>query len=326
MTLAFKPTYGQLYGSTLDHVELAFQDAQHRWQLVPVTASTGTGTVTATTTHFTDYAYLLDLALSGNDVLFTKGGTSLHVIELHTADGFAAGVGPATTGNPTWLLDGTVLGNGSDGTLDPIGDAAAYTAPAAIPGTNPVAVSVSFTGAGGAKVTLVQDIHILAHKYRFDVTLTNDPTCTGGSGYSYDYSTTGSIDLTLDAGFAVTSSNPSAAVTPTISAATVCVGVCTATPQPQKTTGLTLTTVTGAWEPAVHRLKLQPRGVASGSPDLQVDCGQAGSHEITSAANPWNTPGYVGYLEGKDGETASQVIDTGAGKAGPSFKLTVVQP
>lgn len=308
VTLTLTPTYGQLGGSTLEHVKLTFQDAQKRWQLIPVTADAGSKTVSATTTHFTDYAFLLDLALSGNDALFAGTATTLHVVELHTtSDGYAGTVGTAATGNPVWLLDGTALGNGSDGKLDVIGNAAAYTAPAQIPQTNPVSVSVAFTATGGSKVTLVQDLHILAHAYTFQVSLTNNPTCTGGSGYAYQYGTTATAELDLDADFAITSSNPSAATTPTISAITVCVtGACTATGEPAKTTGLSLTTVTGGWEPAVHRLRIQPRGTASGSPSFLLDCGAAGSHESLANAAAWNTPGYAGFLEGKNGETASQ--------------------
>jgi hypothetical protein len=329
VTLTLKPTLGELGGSSVDHVQLAFQDAQHRWQLIPVTFDKNATTVTATTTHFTDYAYLFDLALSGNDALFVNTATELRVMELHTASGFAAGVVPAQTGMPTWQLDGTPTGNGSDGELDPLADVASYTAPAAIPGTNPVAVSVSFTAGNGAKITLVQTIHILAHKYRFTTTLVDNATCTGGSGYSFDYSTSGSIDLNLDTSFAITSSNPSAAATPTTSAISVCPpanATCTATAEPSKTTGLTLSTVTGVWEPAVQRLRIQPRGNGSSSPSMLVDCGAAGSHENIAANAAWNIPGYAGFMEGKDGEMVSGVKTLPSGQAGPEFTLAVVTP
>jgi hypothetical protein len=329
VTVTMKPTLGQIGGSSLDHVKLAFQDAQHRWQLIPVTADDTAKTVTATTTHFTDYAFLFDLALSGNDAVFAGTGTELHVVELHTASGMAATVGPAQTGLPTWQLDGTPTGNGSDGELDPLANAAAYTAPSKIPSTNPVSVSVSYTASNGAKITLVQDIHILAHKYRYTTTLVDDPTCTGGSGYSFNYSTSASIDLNLDASFDITSSNPSAAVTPTISAVAVCPpanAACSASAEPSKTTGLTLTTVTGAWEPAIHRLRIQPRGTGSSSPSYLVDCGQAGSHEVVAGNNAWNIPGYADYMEGKDGEMVSAVQTLASGQAGPKFALAVVTP
>ncbi|HVW27290.1 MAG TPA: hypothetical protein VHC69_18115 [Polyangiaceae bacterium] len=329
VTLALKPTFGQLDGSSIDHVQLAFQDAQGRWQLVPVTFDKGANTVTATTTHFTDYAYLLDLALSSEtDVLFANSSTELHVVKLHTAGGYAGIVGPASTGNPTWALDGVPpSGKTADGELDILANAAAYTAPTQIPATNPVAVSVSFTADDGTKVSLVQNLYILAHKYGFKVTLTNNATCTGGSGYAYDYSTTGTIDLSLDGSFNISSSNASAAVTPNISAITVCnVPSCTAMAEPDKTTGLSLTTVTGAWDHSIHRLRIQPRGTNSSSPSMVVNCGQAGSHEIVASPGVWNGPGYAGFMQGKDGEMASSLVNLASGVAGPSFTLTVETP
>lgn len=328
VTLAFTPTYGQLDGSSVDHVGLGFQDAAHEWEVVPVTASTTPKTVTATTTHFTDYAYLLTLYIDGVNVLFTKQSANF-AVEAVDPDGTAWGRPQllSTTGNPTWLLDGTTLGNGSDGTLAPFAEDAAYTAPAAIPSTDPVSVSASFKASGGQQVTLATNVYILAHQYHLDVTIIDDMTCVaGGSGYSFDYSTKGGIDLTLDASFDVSSTNPTPATTPTISAATVCDGVCTATSQPAKTPGLALSTVTGHWQKLLRRLALKPSGTAAGGPDLAVDCGAGGSFEVTASADPWNAAGYVGYLQGKNGETASQVVTTAAFSAGPSFKLTVVKP
>ncbi len=327
VTLAFTPTYGQLDGSSVDHVGLGFQDAAHEWEVVPVTANTTTKTVTATTTHFTDYAYLLTLYIDGSNVLFTKQSANF-AVEAVDPDGTAWGrpQSLATTGNPTWLLDGTTLGNGTDGTLSPFAEDAAYTAPAAIPSTNPVSVSASFKASGGQQVTLATNVYILAHQYHLDVTIIDDMTCvSGGSGYSFDYSTEGGIDLVLDSSFNVTSTNPTPATTPTISAATACVGVCTATSQPNKTPGLALSTVTGHWQRLLHRLALKPSGTAAGGPDLEVDCGAAGSYEVTASADPWNAPGYLGYLQGKNGETASEVVTTAAFSAGPSFKLTVLK-
>ncbi|HEX4478243.1 MAG TPA: hypothetical protein VH142_24345, partial [Polyangiaceae bacterium] len=303
VTLAFTPTYGQLDGSSVDHVGLGFQDTAHEWEVVPVTANTTTKTVTATTTHFTDYAYLLTLFIDGSNVLFTKQSALFSVMAVDpTLDAWGKPQSLAQTGNPTWLLDGTTLGNGSDGTLAPFAEDATYTAPATIPSTDPVSVSASFKASGGQQVTLATNVYILAHQYHLDVTIIDDMTCvSGGSGYSFDYSTEGGIDLTLDASFNVTSSNPTPATTPTISAATVCVGVCTATPEPAKTPGLALSTVTGHWQRLLRRLALKPSGTASGDPDLEVDCGAAGSHELTASADPWNAPGYLGYLKGKDG-------------------------
>jgi len=80
---------------------------------------------------------------------------------------------------------------------------ATYTAPAAVPANNLVAVSAILTPDGSTQLTLSKNLYVLAHKYHVDVVFEDQTTCTplpaGGTPvFGYDIFTGGNFSITFN--------------------------------------------------------------------------------------------------------------------------------
>ena len=317
VTLTFHPTYGQLDGATptLDNLVLAYQTSDHTWLEVPGLTGDGTNkTATATTTHFTDYAFLLSLELvAANSALLGGQSTNVSVSSVPAVpvgDGLYAGspVDLALTGNPTWMLNGTPGAGGPDGTLSPLTNTAAYTAPTQQPAHDPEVISVAFTASDGSRVTLVNSIYVLAHKYDLAVTISETGDCASPNvAYSFSSAETSDIEIDLDNAINVTSGAPGPQGVPTVGDTGCCVdspGVtCTATWDGAiEEFAMQLTSATGFWDEQNHRLNVVARGLNQLFPTLHVSIttpgGTSESTVFGDPADAWNAPGYPFLLDG----------------------------
>ncbi len=283
ITLTYKPA-GEL-DTDPSQVGLAFQTSSMTWQIVPgIAADTTAGTFTSTVTHFTDFSYVGFLQLTGPSALFVGQTGDLHVIAFDpvVADAQNDAYLPANphpysgSSTPAWAVNGTPSGtinsdapygyvasvNGSDGV---------YTAPQHLPSSgNPVAVSATLAF-GSSTVTLVKNVHLLAHQYHVNLAYEHQDTCEGmaqGGGPSFDLATSTSFDITLDADFNVTGSNFAAEIDPpVVSALTWCPTIpeipgylSTLSYLPDQTHGIVVTAVGGSFDQTRAKLHVIPNG------------------------------------------------------------------
>ncbi|MBS2030386.1 MAG: hypothetical protein JST54_20960 [Deltaproteobacteria bacterium] len=339
VTLTLAPTFGQLDGATAsyDNVKLAFQDSQGRWQIVPgLTADTGAKTLTATTTHFTDYAYLLDLSIvASQTAMLTNGSVSLSVSQVPLVDDgsgnqYVASKVPATiTGTPTWNLNGTP-GNGDtgDGSLSPLANTCSYNAPSTLPTHDPETVSVSFTASDGSQVTLLSSLYVLAHAYSLHISLSDTSTCAAGGGGDYAYTATeqDTVPVDLDDSLNVTIGTAVAGSPPTVTGTACCVSNCTANfDSAAEPSGLDINGVTGVWDNTVNRLKIVPAGQAQDVPALQVTLAGQQQHTVNDGLSPWNTQGdalFFGGVSSIDSDTIPIVRPNLTGAIGGDLSVT----
>ena len=337
VTLSLKPTYGQFDGTTLAHVNLAYQDAQGRWPIIGKVTQNADGSVSATTTHFTDYAFFADMFIQGSGVSFVNGSIIFKVTlanaytDPSTGMTFAAGlVDPILTGNADWAVNGDRVGDPTNsGTISPTGpNVAGYTGPSQFPSTDPVSVSASFTLGDGSTESLVTNVYILAHKYDLKVTLESNEVCAAGTAFSSDFVTSDSIEVDLDDGFNAT---PGAAETGVDGLAagtqvTSCTQGCSATFNSGETNPLTLAGLKGGWDDFQHRLWLAPSGTTNVTPALDIDCGGS-THTDSSGPGTWN-PGslYGGYFEGMNQQSETQSTNVTSSVDGVTMELDMKEP
>lgn len=186
-------------------LDVAFQDDAGFWYaLRNETVDDAAGTVTATTTHFSDYSPIAGvqieplnasvptgqtLALNVRYCMFETTPQDPDLVALvATCDGDLAPFGTFSN----WSVNGVVGGNASSGTIAPSGEQhATFTAPASVPGSNPVAVSVQTTFEG-AQALLVSNVTITSTHD----TWAGNVHVDGGDGSSIDAAVTWNYDET----------------------------------------------------------------------------------------------------------------------------------
>ncbi len=168
--LAFDVAPETLEGSHPDFLDVAVQDDEGFWHVINDRVyDEGAGTVTATTTHFSDYSNIQGLQLRpGSASLATQGTVNLQVRFCHQVveDELASLVyscdedlAPLGTFS-NWSVNGIAGGDNAVGRVVETGTGTArYTAPASVPQNNPVAVSVDARGRRGTQ-TLVCNVNI----------------------------------------------------------------------------------------------------------------------------------------------------------------------
>lgn len=168
--LAFDVAPETLEGSHPDFLDIAVQDDEGFWHVINERAyDEGAGTITASTTHFSDYSNLEGLQIRpGSASVATQGVVNLHVRFCHqvredeltslvySCDEDLVPVGTFTN----WSVNGIPGGDNTVGHVVEVGGGEArYTAPTSVPQNNPVAVSVDARGRRGTQ-TLVCNINI----------------------------------------------------------------------------------------------------------------------------------------------------------------------
>jgi hypothetical protein len=165
LTLTFKYDTTDLAGTALAAVGIAFQDDNGVWQGSGALADTSSGTLSITTTHFSDWSLFKSFAVIPVTASVAPGqNLSLHVVNFMSDEdlippvpGATKAIGPQQSMMNQYIKKWEL---GGAGTLQPNGSEATYTAPDAIPTQNPVAVSVTLEGPGKAKYLLVSNIYI----------------------------------------------------------------------------------------------------------------------------------------------------------------------
>jgi len=334
VTLTYKPAAGEL-DTDPSQVGLAFQTAAMTWQIVPgIVADTTAGTFTSTTTHFTDYAYVAFLQLTGPSALFVGQSDALHVVESDPVpdpqnpqgDTYLPANPHPYSGSttPDWAVNGDPTGTinsdapyGYVATLS--GSDATYTAPAHLPSSakNPVAVSATLA-LGSSQVTLVKNVHLLAHQYHVDLAYEHQDTCAGmaqGGGPSFDLATSTSFDVTLDAEFNVTGSNFAVEIDPPVVMALNWCPTIPAIPGyqatlnylPDQTHGIVVTAVGGSFDQSRAKLHIIPSGgMVSDFPAYEEVVSVNGTTvSDTNVAENRAAVDFTGlFFDGKDGDTA----------------------
>lgn len=174
VSLAFSVAPEDLVESGPEFLDVAVQDDQGLWYILKNSSYDDVAqTMTATTTHFSDYSNIEGLQIRpASASVSTLGTVDLHVRYCHTItipgdDDLIAllyscddDLIPLGTFS-NWSVDGVKGGSVSAGHVVELGSTEArYTAPSSIPGHNPVAVSVEAKGRRGTKTLLVSNITV----------------------------------------------------------------------------------------------------------------------------------------------------------------------
>lgn len=170
--ISFTYADGDLPGSSADALGVATQKSDGTWRWLDGTLDRTARTVTAATTHFSDWSLVKGFQLRPPTATVKTGGT----VPLKLTYCFA----PPESGDDltpigyncddenapaplnwavNWSVNGAPGGNGTVGTVSGNGAVATYTAPAQKPATNPVAVSAEVQGSKG-KVLVVSNITV----------------------------------------------------------------------------------------------------------------------------------------------------------------------
>ena len=179
VSFAFSPEYGA--ANTVVNYGVAFQEPTGAWRWIDEVVRDSVGrTVTASTTHFTDYSLVfgaqltpatatvkpgqtLDLEVSFCFEVSRNAATS-YMLECSTvADLLAQETPPLGGADPaSWAVNGLRLGSSVYGRVRGSNESATYTAPARAPLRNVVAVSVDWVSDGKKVATLVANVTIEA--------------------------------------------------------------------------------------------------------------------------------------------------------------------
>ncbi len=184
VTLAFNYSTAEAAGSVPESLRVATHDSRGYWRVMNATRDAAQRKLAVTTTPFSDWSYVagLQLAPASATVEVTKEKV-LRVVDC--------GDGPdPDTGNsqqrlllectssiagadPAWTVNAIPNGNATVGTITTIagvGRIAKYTAPAAVPAQNPVAVSAQLDTAAG-RTTLVSNITVVEQLPKYEGTI-----------------------------------------------------------------------------------------------------------------------------------------------------------
>jgi hypothetical protein len=178
VSLAFKVAPENLAGSDPEFLDVAVQDDKGAWYILKNSSyDSGTSTMTATTSHFSDYSNIEGFQIRPASASVSPTGTvDLYVKYCRSepitdpADNLAGflyacddlGDDPVPLGTfSNWSVDGVKGGSATTGRVTALsGSKARYTAPANVPANNPVAVSVEAKSRRGTKTLLISNIKI----------------------------------------------------------------------------------------------------------------------------------------------------------------------
>ncbi len=178
--LEFRPTAGDLEGSAPVFADVAVQDHDGYWFVLKNRTWDGiAGTLTVSTSHFSDYSLIEGVQLRPARATVNVGGhVALEVQYCHretitggeddlvalvaTCDDELAPLGTFTD----WSVNAVPGGTGSYGSVTPgaSAHAATYTAPPEVPSPNPVAVSVRATYQSRSEL-LVSNITVVGEEW-----------------------------------------------------------------------------------------------------------------------------------------------------------------
>jgi hypothetical protein len=169
VALTFRYSPAEAGANVAQAMDIGTRNAQGRWELPAAVRDTAQRTVSITTTHFSDWSLLggMQLAPAAATVAVSKK-LSLRVVECGRATDTTPAVARECRDNfdpelqsIAWSVNGIVNGDGSVGTVSGTSPAT-YTAPAAVPAGNPVAVSAQVRGLPTAgRETLVSNVTVV---------------------------------------------------------------------------------------------------------------------------------------------------------------------
>lgn len=172
VSIAFQYGTADLAGTNADDMMIAFQDAQGYWEAqVSATLDTTHQTLTAQSSHFSDWSLLTGGQLTPAEATVETGKTVvLTFVECQPVqDGDQVTRLAACTSQTAdaWSVNSILNGNSAVGYVGSSGGESAtatYTAPAAVPSANPVAVSTEaiLVGLGKTRETFVSNITVVS--------------------------------------------------------------------------------------------------------------------------------------------------------------------
>ena len=207
--LTFRYADADHQGSSPEALAVAFQNAQGRWRrLDPAAIDEANGTVSAGTTHFTDFSRVLGWQLVPFQATVSPGDSLELRLKYCEPEVFSDPNGgddlvglvprcdlenelpPLVTVN-RWAVNGATGGSLGDGVVSGRGTFATYQAPLAPPRQNPVAVSCEFNRGRGTN-TAVANVFIGPGGWEGEIrwTLTGSHE-SASSGTSQRYSVNG---------------------------------------------------------------------------------------------------------------------------------------
>jgi hypothetical protein len=186
VTVSFRLTAFELAGADLQSLGVGFQNAQGFWEKVPATWSAAAQTLSATTSHFSDWSALVGRQLEPGSASVQVGKTVTLTMRFcnevspdqqptcRPGEGTPCLVAQCRTLSlpgsdfDQWSVNGNLGGNSQTGTVVQNGPGAVFTAPSKKPDPNQVAVSVRYAVTDGQQRLLVSNI-----------TITDDPEYSG---------------------------------------------------------------------------------------------------------------------------------------------------
>ncbi|MGZ8259091.1 MAG: hypothetical protein ACXWUL_00905 [Caldimonas sp.] len=202
--LGFRFDDADLGGSAAETLGVAFQDALGRWQpLADPQLDAAAKTLSAMTTHFTDYALFTGIRLRP---AFAKLGVgksrAINMDICYPMDDSGVtviGCKINVTGSYEWAVNGIAGGSAAVGMIDGATLGARFEAPAVAPASNPVAVSAALTHKRfnkGFKTIAISSIWIEAHAPLAGTIISTQVTKLGEA--TITHTTSASVDFRFD--------------------------------------------------------------------------------------------------------------------------------
>jgi hypothetical protein len=206
ITVKFHYTDEDAAATAPDYMMMAFQTDDGTWQVLDdITNDVAGTTITASVNHFTDFT-AFDVMRIDPATLYLKTGEKGQY--LVTATGMSVVNGARLLNqledNPeTWKVNGLTGGNSTHGTIERIGNEskAEYTAPATMPATNPVSISVEMNfsfiidGQQFNRGILTARAYIIGNRYQVELEYKGNSAVGTGEEFRVDDNVRMTINL-----------------------------------------------------------------------------------------------------------------------------------
>jgi hypothetical protein len=197
ITVKFHYTDEDAAATEPEYMMMAFQAADGTWQVLDdITNDVAGTTIAASVNHFTDFT-AFDVMRIDPPALYLKTGEKGQY--LVTATGMSLVNGARILNeledNPeTWKVNGVTGGNSTHGTIERIGNEskAEYTAPASMPATNPVSISVEMNfsfiidGQQFNRGILTARAYIIGNRYKVELEFKGNSAVGTGEEFRVD--------------------------------------------------------------------------------------------------------------------------------------------